>query len=97
MITYIKTVHEEQYSDGTKTLGILLNYNDKENFKESFPYIYNHKNSMYIFFNTMMDLFDYLLYADNKVKRAYIEEIEFDNHYDKNSIDCNFTEILKWI
>jgi hypothetical protein len=96
MKTYIRTVHAEEYSDGSKTLGILLNH-DEENYKESFPYIYNHKNTMYIFFNTMVDLFDYLLYGESKMKRAYMEEFEFDNLYDADFINGKFNEELTWV
>ena len=97
MVTCLKTIHEEQYSDGSKTLGILLNYNDNENFKESFAYIYNHERKMYIFFNTMMDMFDFLLYGDNKVKRAYMEEDDFDKYYDGDYFEGKFIEILIFV
>jgi hypothetical protein len=100
MHTYITTAHEEQYSDGSRTLGMLLNYeiNGEENGgemgnKESFVYIY--REGMYIFFNTMVDLFDYLLYGEDKMKRAYMTEEEFDTHYD-NPIDGKFSDKLKW-
>ena len=86
MKTYLKTVHAEEYSDGSRTLGILLNYDD-EGFQESFPYIYHQKNTMYIFFNTMVDLFDYILYGESKMKRAYMEETEFDKLV---VIECSF-------
>lgn len=100
MYTYITTTHEEQYSDGSRTLGMLLNYevNGEENGgeianKESFTYIY--REGMYIFFNTMVDLFDYLLYGEDKMKRAYMTEEEFDSHYD-NPINGKFNDLLKW-
>jgi hypothetical protein len=32
-----------------------------------------------------------------KVKRAYMEEIEFDKYYDADNINAKFTEILKWV
>jgi len=96
MVTYLKTAHEEQYSDGSKTLGVLVNFDEDENFKESFVYIFNHKNAMYIFFNTMVDMFDYILYGEDKMKRAYMEEQEFDELYDEDSIEGTFTEKLTW-
>ena len=97
METYLKTTHEEQYSDGSKTLGVLMNYDKDENFKESFVYIFNHEKKMYIFFNTMIDMFDYMLYGDVKMKRAYMEEQEFDTFYDSNYIGGKFTEHLIWV
>lgn len=97
MKTKIKTIHEEQYSDGSKTLGILLNYNEDENYKESFVYVFNHKTTTYIFFNTMIDMFDFLFYGENKMKRAYMEELEFDGYYNAEHINGKFIEILIWI
>ncbi|MFA5207088.1 MAG: hypothetical protein WC428_00160 [Candidatus Paceibacterota bacterium] len=44
----------------------------------------------------MVDLFDYLLYGESKMKRAYLEEIEFDNIYDADYVDGKFIDILKW-
>ena len=96
MKTYLKTVHEEQYSDGSRTLGILLNYDDN-GFQESFPYIYHQKNTMYIFFNTMVDLFDYILYGESKMKRAYMAEIEFDKLYDIDFLTGKFGAELTWV
>jgi len=97
MATYLKTAHEEQYSDGTKTLGVLINFDENESFKESFVYIFNHEKKMYIFFNTMIDMFDYILYGENKMKRAYMEEQEFDTFYDAKYIGGKFTEHLIWV
>jgi hypothetical protein len=96
MKTYLKTVHAEEYSDGSRTLGILLNYDD-DGFQESFPYIYHRKNTMYIFFNTMVDLFDYILYGESKMKRAYMEETEFDKLYDADFINDKFNGELTWV
>ena len=100
MKTYLKTVHAEEYSDGSRTLGILLNYDD-EGFQESFPYIYHQKNTMYIFFNTIIDLMDYLLYGEmhgeRKMKRAYMEESEFDKIYDLDFLNGKFGAELSWV
>jgi hypothetical protein len=100
MKTYLKTVHAEEYSDGSRTLGILLNYDD-EGFQESFPYIYHQKNTMYIFFNTIIDLMDYLLYGEmhgeSKMKRAYMEESEFDKLYDLDFLNGKFGAELSWV
>jgi hypothetical protein len=100
MITHIKTVHEEQYSDGSKTLGILFNYSSEiehQGWKESFIYIFNNEKAMYIFFNTMVDMFDYMLYGEDKMKRAYMEEQEFDSYLDAEYIEGAFSEKLKWV
>jgi hypothetical protein len=94
MKTRIKTVHEEEYSDKSRTLGVLLNYSDVDQWKDSLVYIY--RDGMYIFFNTMVDMIDYLLYGESKMKRAYMPEEEFDNYYDTDFIEGKFTELLKW-
>lgn len=95
MKTYIKTVHEEQYSDGSRTLGVLLNYDENHKVIDSYTYIFR-KDGMYIFFNTMMDMFDYLLYAEDKMLRAYMEEADFDSLYDE-PFDGTFYEVVKWV
>lgn len=102
MVTHIKTIHEEQYSDGSRTLGVLLNYSSElehEGFKDSFIYIFRKTEEglgMYIFFNTMVDMFSYILYGEDKMKRAYMNEEEFDLYYDAPYIEGGFNEILKW-
>ena len=95
MQTYIKSIHEEGYSDDSKTLGILLNSTEDEEFKESFVFIF--KEGVYIIFDTMIDMFDYLLYGEGKMKRAYIEEDIFDSYYDAPYIEGKFTDLLEWI
>ena len=94
MKTRIQTAHEETYSDNTRTLGILTNYSNEDNFKESFAYIY--KSGMYIFFDTIIEMMDYLLYGESKMKRAYMEEVEFDKLFDSPYINGTFTEQLEW-
>jgi hypothetical protein len=96
MATYLKTAHEEQYSDGSKTLGMLINYDENDSQIESFVYVFNHEKKMYIFFNTMIDMFDYMLYGENKMKRAYMEEQEFDKYYD-SGVEGSFKDELKWV
>jgi hypothetical protein len=95
MKTNIKTIHEEEYSDKSRTLGILLNYSIEDNWKESFIYIY--RDGMYIFFNTMVDMIDYLLYGESKMKRAYMDEKTFDSYYDASYVEGKFTDNLKWL
>lgn len=94
MQTKLKTIHEEEYSDGSKTLGILLNYSLIHEWKDSFIYIY--RDGTYIFFNTMIDMIDYLLYSDKKMKRAYMDEETFDSYYDAEFIDGKFSDLLIW-
>jgi hypothetical protein len=101
MKTKIKTVHEETHmhgEKGNKIVGVLLNYSiDPEsiNWKDSFIYIY--KDKMYIFFETIVDMIDYMLYGSTKMKRAYVEEDDFDNQYDAEFIDGTFKDWLKWV
>ena len=96
MRTQITTAHEEQYSDGSRTLGVLFNYSETVDFKESIIFIFH--NGRYIFFDTMIDMMNYLLYGDrdNNVKRAYMEEDDFDALYDADYINGKFSEKLTW-
>lgn len=99
MKTNIITVHEEEYSDKSRIIGVLLNFVPDDSveffsFKDSFPYIY--KTGIYIFFETLIDLIDYLLYGDKKMKRAYMEEKEFDKYYNADNIDGKFEDKLVW-
>jgi len=99
MKTRIRTAHEEEYvqSESKKTIGVLENYSIEQNqqWKESFVYVYH--SGMYIFFDTIINMFDYLLYGSNKMKRAYMEEVEFDKYYDAGYINAKFTDVLEWI
>ena len=95
MKTFITTAHEEQYSNNGRTLGVLLNFDENFNRVDSLIYIYH--EDMYIFFNTIIDMNDYILYGEKKMKRAYISETDFDKIYDKESIDGKFTDQLKWL
>lgn len=99
MYTHITTAHEEETTqqDKKKIIGVLFNYSsdvEHEGWKESFVYIY--KEGMYIFFNTIIEMIDYLLYGEAKMKRAYMEEQEFDELYDA-VIDGKFGDKLTWI
>lgn len=100
-MTYIQTAHEETYSNG-RTLGVLLNYDQDGNRVDSFTYIFRFEDAaqqkgMYIFFNTIIDMNDYLLYGDKRVKRAYMKEDTFDNIFDSESIDGKFEDFLEWM
>ena len=94
MKTFITTAHEEEYSDKSRTLGILLNFDENHKRVDSLFYIY--REGMYIFFNTIMEMNDYLLYAETKANRAYISEDDFDTFYDAPYINGKFTEHLVW-
>lgn len=94
MITKIRTVHEEEYSDKSKTFGVLLNYDVETNERvDSLTYTYH--DGMYMFFNTLVDLIDYQYYGSRKVKRACLDEDKFDVFYD-NEINGKFTDELTW-
>jgi hypothetical protein len=95
MKTIITTAHEEEYSNGSRTLGVLLNLDMNGKRIDSLIYIYH--NEMYIFFNTIMAMNEYLLYGDGKTKRSYISEADFDKYYDAKSIEGLFSENLTWI
>ncbi len=93
MQTRIKTVHEEECSNNSRTIGVLLNYSLTDSWTDSLTYVY--RNGTYIFFNTFIDLVDYLFYGENKMVRAYLSEADFDNYYD-NIITGKFSEKLTW-
>lgn len=93
MKTFIITAHEEEYSDKSRTIGVLLNLNDKSERVDSLVYLYHKKT--YIFFNTIIEMCDYLLYGDDKTKRAYMTEEDFDSFYD-TTFEGKFGEHLKW-
>ena len=44
----------------------------------------------------MIDMIDYLLYGDKKIKTAYMNEEDFDEYYDAEFIEGVFAEKLKW-
>jgi len=101
MKTRIITAHEEQHTNVNginnvlKFVGIITNIDPNYNRIDSFCYIFNENNNNYIFFNTIIDLIDYMLYGDKKVKRAYMKEKEFDEFYD-NGIEGEFNDYLNW-
>ena len=99
MKTYLNTVHEEEYkySDQTRTIGVLLNYTTESPWKDSLLYVFNHKTKTYSFFDTLVDLIDYLWYGNEKLKRAYMEEQEFDQYYDALFINGAFRDYLTWV
>ena len=95
MNTYIELVHEETIPDSDKTIGVLYNHSDDKTLKDSLIYIVSKSN--YIFFNTIIDMFDYMYYGDkNDVLRAYMPEDEFDTYLDVY-IEGSFSEHLTWL
>jgi hypothetical protein len=91
MVSKIKTIHEEYFDD--RSIGVLLNTVDEK--QETFIFLF--KNKRYIFFDTIIDMFNYTLYGEkNKLKRAYMDEETFDELYDKDNIDKSFNEYLNW-
>ncbi len=101
MITYIQTAHEESYSNG-RTLGVLLNYDEEGQRVDSFTYIFRfedqaQQSGMYIFFPTIIEMNDYLLYGDKRVKRAYMKEDKFDSIFDADYLNGKFEEFLEWL
>lgn len=95
MDTKIKTVHEEQSND--RNIGVLYNYSvtEGELFSDSMIYLYD--KGIYVFFETITYMIDYVFYGNHKNsnKRAYMEEKDFDVYYD-NVITGKFTDCLKW-
>lgn len=92
-LTRIRTTHEEEYSNNKKILGVLTNWDNNDTIIDSFTYIFH--DDIYIFFNTIVELNDYLLYSDTKTKRAYMKEVVFDKLYD-NSFVGTFDDQLVW-
>lgn len=107
MKTRLKTAHEEDYISGDikKTFGILFNYSISTNIDntadiermDSYVYVFNPKTARYTFFNTIIDMINSQLYGDEKIKRAYMDEWEFDEYYDAPFIEGTFGEKLNWI
>jgi len=95
MKTFISTAHEEEYSNKSRTLGVLLNFDENHKRIDSLIYIY--REDMYIFFNTIMEMNEYLLYGETKAKRAYLSEDDFDVLWDLPHIDGKFQDQLTWV
>ena len=93
MLTTITTPHEEAYSDKSRNIGVLINWDENNNKIDSFIYIY--RSEMYIIFNTIMEMNEYLLYGDTRINRAYVTEENFDTLFD-SPIDGLFKDQLTW-
>lgn len=93
--------HEESYSDG-KTFGVVTNFDLDKNLKkiDSFVYYFHtneNNDGIYIFFESIVELNDYILYGDRKIKRAYMKEDDFDKLLDSDEIKGVFNDYLKWL
>ncbi len=99
----LKTAHEEEVLQNKKKyiIGVLTIFDEKYNRRlDSYLYYFNENNiinneGVYIFFNSFMDLMNFLYYGEKKIKRAYMSESKFDEYYD-NGIEGTFEEKLNW-
>lgn len=99
MKTKLMTAHEESYvhNDKTRIFGVLVNYSIEPSKQYKNSLIYTYKDGVYVFFNTIIDAINYMLYGENDVKRAYLKEVVFDIYYDSEFIDSEFTNKLEWL
>lgn len=97
MTTHIREIHNEQFSDGRYTIGILLNEDDDRTWKETFAYVYEHERNMYTFYETIFDMLNFLLYREDKMKRAYMSDEEFEGFCDAPHIEGKFSDNFKWV
>jgi hypothetical protein len=99
MKTKLKSVHNEERSDNSETIGVVLNHSlENDGWQDSLIFVFNHKRLMYTFFNTIVDMVDFHLYgAGSKVKTARMNEEEYDAYYDAEFIDGKFNDKLTWL
>ena len=100
MTTHIKEIHNEQFSDGRYTIGIVLNYSSEiehEGWKETLVYSFDHERLTYTFYNTIFDMLNALLYHEDKMKRAFMTDEEFEGYCDAPYIEGKFSDYLKWV
>jgi len=96
MKTHLKLVHNEEFSDKSRELGVLLNYSDEDpNWRDSFIFLYH--DERYLFFNTMYDLFNHMLNGARDITYAPMSEEDFDKYDDAEFIDGKFTDVLVWV
>ena len=86
------SVHEETTNDG-ELITILLNYSEDFEFKDSVVGIFDNKTKIYLFFNTIDDLYKYKYHSVRTMQRAYLSESDFDDYFDNGS-DKIFSNIL---
>lgn len=63
MLTKIRTIHEEKQENSNKIIGILDNY-EINNINNSDSLIYLFNEGRYIFFKTITEAINYLLYGE---------------------------------
>lgn len=98
MKTFITTAHEEsEDSNKGRTFGVLLNSDEDHKRVDSLIYVFRETRKSYIFFNTIIDMNEFLLYGDGKFKRAYLTEEDFDVYWDAPHIDGKFADQLVWL
>lgn len=104
MKTHIRVLYTEKFENNKNNeFGMLLNYKEdynlfnksKPQWTEAFAYLY--KGGIYIIFSTMSEMFDFMIYGDNKVLRAYLEENEFDILYSQKGFEGTFRDKLNFI
>lgn len=96
MKTHLKLIHNEEFSDNSRTLGVLLNYSDEDtNWRDSFIFLYHDKR--YLFFNTMYEMFNYMLNGARNITYAPMSEEDFDKYDDAEFIDGMFNDVLVWV
>jgi hypothetical protein len=100
MTTHIREIHNEKFSDGRYTIGILLNYSSEiehEGWKETFAFVFEHERNMYTFYETIFDMLNFLLYREDKMKRAFMSDEEFEGYCDAPYIEDTFSSHLSWV
>jgi len=94
--TRIITIHtEREENKPNEEQGVILN-EDLDDNREDECFFYTYKDGTYIIFNTIDDMFKYYI-GDKDIKRAYMEEKDFDNFYDADEIQGSFSEHLEWV
>ena len=99
MKSKLMTAHEESYvhNDKTRIVGVLVNYSIDPSSQYKNSLIYTYKDNVYVFFNTIIDCVNYMLYGEHDIPRAYMKEVVFDSFYDAPAIDGGFTDMLEWL
>ena len=104
MKTHIRVLYTQKFENNSHNeFGLLLNYGgdydiqnkSKPQWNEPFAFLY--KGGVYIIFSTLSELFDFMIYGDNKVLRAYLEESEFDLFYSPKGFEGTFRDHLNFI
>jgi hypothetical protein len=95
MKTKIKTIHEESQPGSDLGVGVLYNYEVDGVWYDTLFFYY--KKDIYVFFNTITDLINHVLYGEkDTINSAYVKEELFDQLYDANNIDGSFRDCIVW-